>query len=269
MSKKQAYSDFITIYFELKDSYDENLERFNEMKAKYEIEIPKLDDSFNDLDTFIKSIDVNKFDKMDPETKKSLCEKLAKHNKEQKLVEKKILLIEDQLGAQSSEYKHHQPDNSVVTDAYNSSAKNTINTEQQNYLDMNSKAYNNGYNSEEEEDYSEEHSIPEEDVLNKIEGLYEELNDIANDFGKDGSENQYEEENQDDLEEAKMMEKLKFSVEDNKNKAFYLEGQVIKLREEYSRKLEELKKLREHSMKNGFFGQTQEDICDEERVSHS
>ncbi len=42
-----------------------------------------------------------------------------------------------------------------------------------------------------------------------------------------------------------MMEKLKLSVEDNKNKSFYLEGQVIKLREEYSRKLEELKKLRE------------------------
>jgi len=63
------------------------------------------------------------------------------------------------------------------------------------------------------------------------------------------------------------MEKLKLSVEDNKNKSFYLEGQVIKLREEYSRKLDELKKLRELSLKNGAMNNQIEDNIDEEKLS--
>ena len=44
-------------------------------------------------------------------------------------------------------------------------------------------------NDDEEEDYSENHSIAEEDVLNKIETLYDELNDIAKGITKPGNLN--------------------------------------------------------------------------------
>lgn len=67
-------------------------------------------------------------------------------------------------------------------------------------------------------------------------------------------------EDEDELEEAKLMENLKKSVEDNKNKSFYLEGQVIKLREEYTMKLDELKRLREISVKQDINDEQQKEM---------
>lgn len=260
-NSRQAYQDFISLYFELKDTTDDNMVKFNDMKVKYDIEIPKLDDLFTDLDIFLKSINVNMFESTPEEQKKQLVEKLQKHNKEQKLVEQKIIKIEEELKAQTNE--NRLADN----------LDNDLNTSNDK-LKLLEERY--GLSAQdEEEDYSETHSIAEEDVLNKIETLYDELNDIAKGITKPSNMNTSNidsgvfdfDENEEEVNEAKMMEKLKLSVEDNKNKSFYLEGQVIKLREEYSRKLDELKKLRELSLKNGAMNNQIEDNIDEEKLS--
>lgn len=260
-NSRQAYQDFISLYFELKDTTDDNMVKFSDMKFKYDIEIPKLDDLFTDLDIFLKSINVNMFESTPEDQKKQLVEKLQKHNKEQKLVEQKIIKIEEELKAQTNE--NRLADN----------LDNDLNTSNDK-LKLLEERY--GLSAQdEEEDYSETHSIAEEDVLNKIETLYDELNDIAKGITKPSNLNTSNidsgvfdfDENEEEVNEAKMMEKLKLSVEDNKNKSFYLEGQVIKLREEYSRKLDELKKLRELSLKNGAMNNQIEDNIDEEKLS--
>jgi uncharacterized protein YaaW (UPF0174 family) len=95
------------------------LQRFNAMKTKFDIEIPKLDDTFYELEEFLKSINVNQFEKLEDAAKKALVEKLQKHNKEQILVEKKIILIESELSAQTTENeltenrKHPFPPNQI------------------------------------------------------------------------------------------------------------------------------------------------------------
>ena len=86
---RQEYAEFICVYFELKDMTDENLQKFNDMKKNFDVEIPKLEDLFYDLELFLKQINLNKIECMDISKKRSLFEKILKHNKEQKMIEKK------------------------------------------------------------------------------------------------------------------------------------------------------------------------------------
>lgn len=252
---RQEYTDFISVYFELKDTTDENQQKFNSLKNEYEIEIPKLEQNFQELERFLKSINVNKFEQMEESSKRMLCDKLLKYNKEQKLVEKKLESIEEELRVQANDNKLAEN----MEDGLNTSSEK---------LDMLEQRMGVSREEDDDEDYSESHSIAEEDVLNKINTLYTELNDLAMNFVEQGSNDGGEidnaifdfDEDEDELEEAKLMENLKKSVEDNKNKSFYLEGQVIKLREEYTMKLDELKRLREISVKQDINDEQQKEM---------